>query len=142
MKTITKIEELMEELENLHGVFGFRGASEYDVEHRAEFEERGYLDCSFDLWDRRDCDYDSDAERLSGTSAIYGGVGGSPWLDEEEIKNAYEKALGYAKNHHQTDLVYLIRDDFSKWGDDEHEIILGSDGYGADIVAIVELEEE
>lgn len=139
MKTITQISELMEVVDSLQGVFGFRGASEYDIEHQAEFEERGYLDCSFDLFDRRDCDYDENAERLSGTSAIYGGVGGSPWLDEEEIKAAYKKALGYAQNHHGTDRVYLVRDDCIECGEDESEVILGSFGYGADIVAIVKL---
>lgn len=139
MKKITNISELMEELENGHGIFGFRGASEYDVEHRAEFEERGYLDCSFDLWDSRDCEYIENTDRLNGTSAIFAAQGGDNWLDEEDVKAAYDVALGYAHNHHFTDLVYLVKDDHSEYGEDEHEVVLGHNGYGADIVAIVEL---
>lgn len=139
MKKITSLAELMEELGNGRGIYGFRGASEYDVEHRAEFEERGYFDCSFDLWDSRDCEYIENTDRLNGTSAIFAAQGGDNWLDEEDVKAAYDVAFGYAHNHHFTDLVYLVKDDHSEFGEDEHEVVLGHNGYGADIVAVVEL---
>lgn len=139
MREITTVAELMEEIENGHGAYGFRGASEYDLEHRAEFEERGYLDCSFDLWDSRDCDYVEDTARLNGTSAIFAGIGGDTWIDENKVKAAYDAALGYAHNHHFTDVVYLVKDKNFEYGEDESEVVLGHNGYGADIVAIVKL---
>ena len=130
MKIITTIAELMEALEGT-GYFGLRGASEHDL----EVEDRGYLDCSLDLWDKRDCRYDEEAELLPGTSAI----NVSEYLDEEEIMAKYKKALGYATNHHGNNKVYLLNDKYAEYGDDDEEIVLGHGGYGADIVAVVEL---
>ena len=131
MKKITSVEELIEILENNSGNFGLRGASEHDI----EIADRGYLDCSLDTWGERDCPYDEDAEKLSGTSAIYV----SNDLDTEEIVDRYQMAYGYAKNHHMTDTVYLISDSSYDWGIDENEIVLGHNGYGADVIAVIEL---
>lgn len=130
MKTITTIAELMEILNNSKN-YGLRGASEHDI----EIADRGYLDCSLDIWDARDCDYDEDADKLNGTSAIYV----SNELGEVEVINRYNMAQGYAKNHHMTNVVYLISDSSFEWGIDDNEIVLGHNGYGADVEAIVEL---
>lgn len=130
MKKITTVAELMDELTK-SGYFGLRGASEHDI----EIADRGYLDCSLDLFDRRDCDYDEDADLLSGTSAI----SVNDFMSEDELTARYNDALGYAQNHHGTNTVYLLSDDCKEYGEDENEVILGHNGYGADIVAIVEL---
>ena len=130
MKKITNIAELMEALEGT-GYFGLRGASEHDL----EIEDRGYLDCSLDLWDKRDCRYDEEAELLSGTSAI----NVNEYLDEAEVMTKYKTALSYATKHHGNSKVYLLNDKHAEYGDDEEEVVLGHDGYGADIVAVVEL---
>lgn len=131
MRTITTIEDLMDAI-NGKWTFGLRGASEHDLTLLA----RGYLDCSQDLWDRRDCEYDDSASTLSGTSAIYA----DEMMDEGELAAAYNAAKGYAKNHHGTDVVLLINDKSYEWGDDENEIVLGHDGYGADIIAVVDIQ--
>ncbi len=130
MKTITTIEELMEILNNSKN-YGLRGASEHDI----EIADRGYLDCSLDIWDERNCDYDENADKLNGTSAIYV----SNEIGEVEVINRYNMAKGYAKNHHMTNIVYLISDRSFEWGIDDNEIVLGHNGYGADVEAIVEL---
>lgn len=131
MKKITSVEELIEILENSSENFGLRGASEHDI----EIANRGYLDCSLDTWDERDCPYDEDADKLSGTSAIYV----SSDLDAEELAKRYQTAYNYAKYHHCTEVVYLVSDSSYDWGDDDNEIVLGHNGYGADVVAVVEL---
>ena len=130
MKKITNIEELMNTLEG-SGYFGLRGASKHDI----KVAKRGYLDCSLDLWDSRDCDYDEDAKVLNGTSAI----GVNEYMDKSHIVKLYKEAKGYANNHHDTDVVYLLNDKRQEQGYDENEVVLGSNGYGADVVAIVEL---
>lgn len=133
MKKITTIEELMEIInENKYNYYGLRGASEHDL----EIMDRGYLDCSQDNWDERDCDWHDDAEMLQGTSCI--GID-NVWLDQDQVKQAYETASGYAHNHHGTDIVLLIADKCSEAGADEGEIVLGNNGCGADVVAIVEI---
>lgn len=132
MKTITTIEELMNELENGSGYWGVRGASEHDI----EVSDRGYLDCSLDLFDRRDCDYDEEAEMLNGTCAI----GINSFMEEGTIEERYEQAMRYASNHHMTNVVYLLNDSNCEYGEDENEVILGSNGYGANIVAIVDIK--
>lgn len=131
MKKITTIEELIAEIENSRlNYLGLRGASEHDF----EVEERGYLDCSLDLFDKRDCDYDVDAEKLPGTSAI----GITEYMSSEKLMKCYKKAKGYSVNHHMTNTVYLIGDNNMDYGEDEDEVILGNN-YGADIIAIVEI---
>lgn len=131
MKVITTMEELMEMIENTNGYCGLRGASEHDI----EIVGRGYLDCSYDLFDRRDCDFDEDCEQLKGTC----GIGVTPYMGEDEILEMYENAKGYAVNHHGTDVVYLISDSSCEYGEDESEVILGHNGYGADVLAEVRL---
>lgn len=77
MKKITTIDELMEVLEsNEYNYYGLRGASEHDL----EIMDRGYLDCSQDNWNERDCDWHDDAEMLQGTSCI--GID-NVWLDQD-----------------------------------------------------------
>lgn len=135
MKTITTIEGLMSELESgNYNYYGLRGASEHDI----EIGGRGYLDCSFNLvvdCNTRDCEYKKGVERLSGSSAIQV----DSYIDEVENIKSYNEAKGYANNHHHTDIVYLLGDSDSEYGEDENEIILGHNGYGADVVAIVKL---
>lgn len=132
MKKITTLNELMEVLEDAeYNYYGLRGASKHDL----EIVDRGYLDCSQDLCDRRDCDYDEDAADLNGTCAI----AVSEYDSEKELKKCYEMAKGYATNHHGTGVVYLVAGRRSEYGEDECEIIINTNGYGADVLAIVEL---
>ena len=133
MKKITTIAELIAEIENgAYNYYGMRGASAHDL----EVMERGYLDCSQDNWDARDCEWHDDAEMLDGTSCI-----GIPETcpTAENVKRAYDEAAGYATNHHETGIVLLIADKSMEYGADDGEYVLGSNGCGADVVAIVEL---
>lgn len=142
MKTITTIEELMKTIKE-NGNCGLRGASEHDLQ--LINDGCNYLDCSQDLYDDRDCDYDENASSLPGTSAICAeiicGVG-----DEDNIANIKERlseAKGYAEYHHQTDVVLLITGDNEEYGVDPNEVVLGyqyGDNYdGAKILAKVEI---
>lgn len=133
MRKITTLEELMEVLEEMaYNYYALRGASEHDL----EIADRGYLDCSYDLCNRRDCDYDEDAEVLNGTC----GIAIDDFMSLEALAERYEMAKGYSKNHHCTEgAVYLIADKNCESGEDENEVILGSNGYGADVIAIVAL---
>lgn len=124
MKVITTMVELMEMLENTNGYCGLRGASEHDL----EVAERGYLDCSIDNWDGS-YDYENE-ELLSGTSAICV----TEDMEENELLECYNRAKEYATF---TQVVYLISDSVSEYGYDEDEIVLGHNGYGADIIAEV-----
>lgn len=134
MKKITTIAELREALENSnYNYYGLRGATEHDIE--IVNSGRDYLDCSYDLSCRRDCDYDETAEQLNGTCAI---EVDAFWMNDDALAERYNEAKGYANNHHCTDIVYLIADKNGESGEDENEIILGN-GYGADVIAIVEL---
>lgn len=134
MKTITTVEELMNELENGgYNYYGLRGASEHDLEILDS--GRDYLDCSLDLWDERDCDLKDDVDCLNGTSAIFV----DDYMSLDVLKDRYTTALGYATNHHGTQTVYLLGDKNGEYGDDEGEIVLGSNGCGADVLAIVNL---
>lgn len=130
MREITTIEELMKVLEG-NGCFGLRGASDHDL----EVADRGYLDCSLDLWDSRECDFEDGVETLNGTSAL----GVNEYMSADEVLERYKGALGYATIHHTTKTVYLLNDTHQEYGVDENEVVLGHDGYGADIVAIVKL---
>lgn len=134
MKKITTIEELMEILEsNEYCYYGLRGATDHDL----EIMDRGYLDCSQDNWNERDCDWHDDAEMLNGTSCI--GIDTVFGPERDDIEKAYETASGYAHNHHDTDIVLLIADGACESGADDGEWVLGSNGYGADVIAIVKL---
>lgn len=134
--TITTIGELIETLENgEYSYYGLRGASEHDLE--LINSGRDYLDCSQDNWDQRDCEWYDDADMLSGTSAI----GVNDYMGISEIQDRVRDAMGYAVNHHGTNTVLLIADANCEYGDDDKEVVLGSNGYGANIVAIVKIEE-
>lgn len=126
MKIITTLNELMEEIERAHGYCGLRGASDHDL----EVADRGYLDCSFDNWDGS-YDYENE-DRLGGTSAVCV----TEYMDIEELNKRYQAAKNYAT---YTNVVYLINDSNSEAGDDEDEIVLGHNGYGADVLAVVNI---
>ena len=131
---INSIDEIMSKLEG-NGYFAFRGASEHDI----EVADRGYLDRSLDLWDSRGISYDDEAELLNGTS----GIGINSYMDKSEILKRFEMAKGYAKNHHGTNVVLLISDTTEDYeGADENEVILGHGGYGADVIAVVNIDSE
>lgn len=131
---INSIDEIMSKLEG-NGYFAFRGASEHDI----EVADRGYLDRSLDLWDSRGISYDDEAELLNGTS----GIGINSYMDKSEILKRFEMAKGYAKNHHGTNVVLLISDSTEDYeGADEDEVILGHGGYGADVIAVVNIDSE
>mgnify|MGYP003398054788 CR=1 FL=1 len=59
-------------------------------------------------------------------------------MSEEEI---FEKYIQCKKNY-CAEAILLVADNESEWGNDEDEIILGSNGYGADVIAIVNIKEE
>lgn len=126
MRKITTLEELMETIENTYRHCGLRGASNADLENL----ERGYLDCSYD-WVDNSCT----GEQLNGTCAI----GVNEWLSEAEVAERYNRAMEMYAATFGTNAVLLIADDTQEYGEDENEVILGSNGYGADVIAIVEL---
>ena len=129
MKTITTLEELREEIESgKYNYYGLRGATEHDL----TCLDRGYLDCSLDNFDDNYSEYDESVETLNGTSAIF--VSADTDLEERYtiVKNIYL---------YETKTALLIADNNSEWGDDEDEIVLGGDGYGANVVAIVAIVE-
>lgn len=130
MKKITSIDELMNELENgEYNYYGLRGASEHDL----EVADRGYLDCSYDAFQTENRDDLENNEMLNGTCAI----DVSEYCSEKEIMRKYNLAKNYAKAD-RTNTVYLLGDSNSEYGTDDEEVILGSNGYGADVIAIVE----
>lgn len=126
------LEEVMEIMEQKAGFYGFRGASKHDLEL---LEDSEYLDASFDLWDERDCDYQEDAKKLNGTSAICI----TEYMDvDDELKRRYNYAKGYANNHHGTGVVLFVSSDHEEYGDDEHEVVLRCDfENGAKVIAEV-----
>ncbi len=127
------LEQVMEIMERETGNYGFRGASQRDLDLTASGE---YLDASLDLWDERDCDYQEDVERLNGTSAI----SINEYMEMDEIRKWYEYAKGYADNHHGTGVVLFVYGDNSDYGYDEHEVLLKCDfEEGAKVMAEVVL---
>lgn len=127
------LEEVMEIMEQETGYYGFRGASRRDLEILKGGE---YLDASMDLWDERDCDYQEDADKLNGTSAICI----TEYMDMDELKKWYDYAKGYADNHHETSVVLFVYGDYSDYGYDEHETMLRCDFEdGAKVIAEVAL---
>lgn len=124
MREITSINELMEELESgNYNYYGLRGAHDSDLEKL----DRGYLDRSY--WWERDTPTD---ELLDGTCAL----GVSDSLTEEQVEERYTTARDiYA----ESGVVLLIADSRQEYGADADEVILGSNGYGADVVAVVRL---
>lgn len=120
VKTIEEIRELMEK----ENYCGFRNLTDADIE-RIESGET-YLECSHD-WD----DGEMLEELLPGTSAVYV----SDDMEDEEIIDRYNQSL----NCYYGEVIALIGDRISEWGNDENEIIIGANGYGANVLAIVEL---
>ena len=126
MKKITTIEELMEILESgEYNYYGLRGATNHDVANI----ERGYLDRSYNWVDGEKTD-----EQLDGTCALSVG----DFLSEREILRRYNRIAMYTAQH-GTSTILLIADNNQEYGEDENEVILGSNGHGADVVAIVEI---
>ena len=124
VKIITTIAELQEELESgKYNYYGLRGAYKDDMNNL----NRGYLDCS-SVWE--DGDYLD--EKLNGTCA----VGVNEYLSKNELYQRYDMALSM---YSRTGDVLLIADNNEDYGVDENEVILGNNGYGADVVAIVRL---
>lgn len=132
MKTMT-LEEVLELMEQETSNYGFRGASKRDLELADSGE---YLGASLDTWDARDCAYDENAEKLDGTSAI----SINEWMDIEELRSRFDYTMGYAKNHHETNVVLLVSGDNCECGDDDHEVVLRDDfEEGAKIIAEVRI---
>ena len=116
MKTI-KVSEIIKELEKgEYSYYGLRVATEHDV----EIMDRGYLDPSYD-W----IDGEITENELSGTCAI-GITEDCDLLARIELTKKYVGAQ-----------LLLIADNNCEYGNDEDEIILGRDGFGADVIAIV-----
>lgn len=137
MKIMT-IKEVEEYLEGVTGFscFGFRGATKKDLDiiKIAKMKNDCYLNASLDLCGRRDCDYDANADKLDGTSAIPV----NEFMFKDELIDRYDYAFGYAYNHHKTDTVLLIAGDFSEDGEDFNETIIRADFCeGAKVIAII-----
>lgn len=125
------LEEVLEMMEQETSNYGFRGASKHDLEL---VESGEYLGASLDTWEERYCPYDENADRLNGTSAI----SINEWMDIDELKSRFDYTMGYASNHHDTNVVLFVSGDNSECGDDEHEVILKDDfEQGAKIIAQV-----
>lgn len=123
MTKYTSISEIMLELESgNYSYYGFRNATEHDL----KVMERGYLDCSYD-W----IDGEQTEEELSGSCAVAIG----DYLSENEIAERYNQC----RKSYSGNTILLVADNRSEYGNDENEIILGSNGCGADVIAIVEL---
>lgn len=127
MMTITSISELMSIIEEgKYNYYGIRGASESDMENL----DRGYLDCSYD-WD----DNESTGEQLGGTCAL----GINEYTSEEKAEKICKRALNMYAKCNRTNTVLLIADNGQEYGNDDGEVILGSNGFGADVIAIIEI---
>lgn len=118
IKTIEEIRELL----GKENYCGFRNLTDADIE-RIESGET-YLECSH-VWE----DGEMLDELLPGTSAIYV----SDDMEDAEIINRYYHTL----NIYSGTVIALIGDRYSEWGNDENEIIIGANGYGANVLAIV-----
>ena len=125
MKTITKVNEIMEIIEEgKYSYYGLRGASEADMNNL----ERGYLDCSY-VWADNECT----EEQLNGTCAL----GIDEYTSESVLLERFNRAANvYAAS---TKTVLLIGDDTQEYGSDDDEVILGNNGWGANVIAIVKL---
>jgi len=125
MKRFTTIEEIMNELENgKYNYYAFRNITEHDTEVIESGRE--YLDCSHNWIDNEDT-----GEELNGTC----GIGVIEWFENEEIMSRYEQC----RNNYIGNVIVLIADNSSEYGEDENEVILGSNGYGANVIGYVEL---
>ena len=125
LETFTSIEQVISAMKNnRYNYYGFRNATDHDLE--VIKSGRDYLDASHDWVDGEDTE-----ENLDGSCAIYIDKD----MDEQEIKDRYDQCLyGY-----WGDDIILIADNRSEWGSDDSEIILGSNGRGADVIGFVNL---
>ena len=78
-------------------------------------------------------DNDEPMGKLNGTSAIVA----TEYNSDEVLIEKYNRAKNMYAVY--TDTVLLIADKNSEYGVDDDEIILGSNGYGADVIAILNL---
>lgn len=125
MREITSMSELMAELESCnYNYYGLRGAYQSDMDAA---NANGYLNASY-VWE----DGEQTDEQLNGTCAL----GVNDCMSESAIMERYERALA---KYSEIGTVLLIADKNQEYGNDEDEVILGSNGYGADVVAIVRL---
>ena len=123
--TITSIDELLDILESgKYNYYGLRGAHPEDM----QYLDRGYLEPSY-VWE----DNSSTEDVLPGTSA----VGISDSLSEAEIMNRYNMCK--TVYNFGADTVLLLGSSQMDYGEDDNEVILGDNGYGADVIAIVEI---
>ena len=125
MKTITSIEQLISALENgEYYYYGLRKASDADL----EVIESGETELSRShVWD---CG-DMTDELLPGTCAIY--------VDRDMSADEIAYRYDHVVRTYDGDTILLIADNDSSWGEDDDEIILGTERYGADAVAIVKI---
>lgn len=127
MMTITSIREMMSIIEEgKYNYYGIRGASESDMGNL----DRGYLDCSYD-WN----DNESTGEQLGGTCALEI----NEYTSEEKAEKIYKRALNMYAKCNGTNVVLLIADNGQEYGNDDGEVILGSNGFGADVIAIINI---
>jgi hypothetical protein len=126
MREITTVEELMKEIEHgNYNYYGLRKATDHDIE--LINAGRTYLDVSYDAFDN-ETSFDSP---LNGTCAI--AVYDS--MNKSELRKRYEQV----DNVYFGDTILLIADDDCEYGNDDNEVILGSNGCGADVVAVVRM---
>ena len=128
IREINNIDDLMSEIEeNSVYTYGLRSINEHD----AEMMSRGYLDVSYRWIDNEITD-----EKLNGSSAVYV----DDYMSKDELLKRYKAVIKtYPKNG--VDTILLIRDKHFEWGEDENEVVLGHNGYGADVVAVVKLDD-
>lgn len=126
MKKITSIKELLEALESgNYNYYGLRMTTDHDEELISKGAE--YLDPSLDAFEGSE----TEGEALSGTSAL----GVHDFMSECELENRLKDLKTYYAGHR----IILIADSRQEYGTDFDEVVLGHNGYGADIVAEVEI---
>lgn len=124
IRHISTIDELTEILESgEYAYYGLRGATKHDINSA---RLNGYLGKSHNWIDGTRTD-----EVLDGTCAIYVG----DFLSEAEIVHRYNLTKKYL---YSTSTILLIAGDEADYGEDEHEVIISDDGYGADVIAVVD----
>lgn len=129
MKSINNVEQVIKEIENsVYNCYAIRNATDHDLEIIKK-GNREYLDASYDAFD--DGTQNNTPKKLNGTCGIY--------IDEDMTTKEIIKRYNQCIENYCGSTILLIADDDSEWGNDENEIILGSNGYGAYVLAIVEL---
>ena len=125
LNNLTSVEEIMDVLESgKYNYYGFRNATDHDIKLINKGQE--YLDPSFDWTDNV-----RSKNKLDGTSAIEI----TEYMSDADIQKKYKQTLnGYTGN-----TILLIGDKHGTYGEDDGEIILGSNGYGADVIALIKL---